>query len=66
MTHAGADIRSNLSRELERLVQAQIASRLAEYADDVVDKERAILGALEIVLQNYRTWLDQDPDPAGQ
>lgn len=66
MTHAGTDIRSNLASTLERLVQAQVASRLGAYAEDLQEKERAIVAALELVLLEYRTWLDQDPDPTGQ
>lgn len=65
MTHAGADIRSNMTRELERLVLAQVATREAGYTLEATQQEQAILAALELVLQHYRTWLDQDPDPAG-
>lgn len=65
MTHAGTDIRSTLAHTLERLVHAQVETRLAGYTVSEAEKEHAILAALELVLQEYRTWLDYDPEPTG-
>lgn len=62
---AGTDLRLAMTRMLEQLVQAQTTTRLAGYPPEAAADEHTILMALEAILLEYRTWLDQDPDPTG-